>query len=408
MMSQVPSAMAVPRVSHPLSIFQLLQEQAERIPNALAILSPKRVPLTYGHLYRHIAEVVHTLHATGVGRHDRVALVLPNGPEMAVAMLAVMAGATCAPLNPAYGADEFAAHLTDLGAKTLIVQAGMDSPVRAVAQARGLDIIELVPLHTAEAGLFALTGAVQRRAAPQRSARPADGALVLSTSGTTARPKLVPLTHTNVCASAYNIYKSLDLVESDRCLHVLPLFHTYGFMGPIVASLMAGANVVCTPGFAVSTFFAWLAEFHPTWYPAVPTIHQAILAHADQYREIIARYPLRFIRSASAPLPSQVRAALERVFRAPVLESYGMTETSVIACNPLPQRQGQSRAAGLAVCLEVAMMDESGTVLPAGAIGEIVVRGASVMSGYDNDPAGNKRGFYTWLVQDGRSRVFGR
>ena len=137
-MSQVPSAIAIPRVSQPLSILHLLQEQAERIPNALAILSPERAPLTYGRLYRHIDDVVHTLHATGVDRHDRVALVLPNGPEMAVAILAVMAGATCAPLNPAYGADEFAAHLADLHAKALIVQAGMDSPVRAVAQARGL------------------------------------------------------------------------------------------------------------------------------------------------------------------------------------------------------------------------------------------------------------------------------
>ena len=145
--------------------------------------------------------------------------------------------------------------------------------------------------------------------------------------------------------------------------------------------------------FLCSTFFAWMAEFHPTWYPAVPTIHQAILAHADQYREIIARCPLRFIRSASAPLPPQVRAALERVFRAPVLESYGMTETSMIACNPPPQRQGKSGAVGMTVGPEVAIMDESGTVLPAGAIGEIVVRGASVMSGYDNDPAANKEAF---------------
>jgi amino acid adenylation domain-containing protein len=392
-MSHVHPAIGVHRVSQPLSLFHLLREQAERIPKALAILSPERAPLTYGRLYRQIDDVARTLRATSIDHDDRVALVLPNGPEMAVAILAVMAAATCAPLNPAYGADEFDAYLAELHAKALIIQAGMDSPIRAVARARGLRIIELVPLRTAEAGLFALTGTVQRRADPSWCTRLNDVAIVLSTSGTTSRPKLVPLTHTNLYAAAYDIYRSHDLVESDRCLHVLPLFHRYGLMGPILASLIAGASVVCTPGFSVPEFFAWMTEFQPTWYPAVPTIHQAILAHVHQHREIMAHCRLRFIRSASALLPSPVRTALERVFRAPVLESYGMTETSVIACNPPPGRPYRAGSAGMAVGLEVAIMDESGTVLPAGAFGEIVVRGASVMSGYDNDPAANHRVF---------------
>jgi amino acid adenylation domain-containing protein len=392
-MSHVPSAIAVHRVAQPLSLLHLLREQAERIPDALAILAPERIPLTYGRLYRHIDDAVRTLHAAGVGRHDRVALVLPNGPELAVATLAVMSGAACAPLNPAYGADEFDAHLADLHAKALIVQAGMDSPVRAVARSRGLHVIELAPIRTAEAGIFALTGAVQRRADPQSGPLPSDVALVLSTSGTTSRPKLVPLTHTNVCASAHNMYIAFELVESDRCLNVLPLFHTYGFMGPILGSLMAGASVVCTPSFSVPAFFAWMEEFHPTWYPGTPTVHQAILAHADQHSETIARCPLRLIRSSTAFLPSHVRAALERVFRALVVESYGMTETSIIVCNPPLQHPYKPGSVGMTVGPEVAIMDEDGTVLPAEAIGEIVVRGASVMSGYDNDPAANTRAF---------------
>ena len=142
-MSHDPSASAISRSYQPLSVLHLLQEQAERIPKAPAILSPERAPLTYDRLYRHIEDVVQILHSIGVDRHDRVALVLPNGPEMAVAFLAVAAGATCAPLNPSYGASEFDAHLADLHAIALIVQAGMDSPVRAVAHARGLRIIEL-------------------------------------------------------------------------------------------------------------------------------------------------------------------------------------------------------------------------------------------------------------------------
>jgi amino acid adenylation domain-containing protein len=376
-----------------LSISHLLQAHAELIPTAPAILAPGRFPLTYSRLYSHVDEVVQTLYALGVTLNDRVALVLPNGPEMAVAFVAVAAGATCVPLNPAYGVEEFDAHLADLHAKALILQAGIDSPVRTVAHARGLHIIELSPLCMAEAGLFTLSGTMQKRAEPQQRPQPDDVAVVLSTAGTTSRPKLVPLTHINVCASAYNTGVALGLVESDRCLNVLPLFHTYGPIGTVLTSLMAGASVVCTPGFSAPDFFAWMDEFHPTWYPAVPTIHQEILAHADQYYDIIARCPFRFIRSGSAPLPSQVRAELERVFHSHVLETYGMTETSVITCNPPPLRQRKPGSVGMAVGIEIAIMDERGAELPAGEIGEIVVRGASVMQGYDNDPAASRQVF---------------
>jgi amino acid adenylation domain-containing protein len=174
---------------------------------------------------------------------------------------------------------------------------------------------------------------------------------------------------------------------------MLPLFHTYGPIGTVLTSLVAGASVVCTPGFSASDFFAWVDEFHPTWYPAVPTMHQEILAHADQYHDIISCCPFRFIRSGSAPLPSQVRAELERVFHTHVLETYGMTETSVITCNPPPLRQRKPGSVGMAVGIEIAITDERGSKLPTGEIGEIVVRGASVMQGYDNDLAANSEVF---------------
>ena len=149
----------------------------------------------------------------GLGRNDRVALVLPQGPEMAMAFLAVAAGATCAPLNPAYRANEFDFFLADLHAQALMIQSGMDSPARAIAQARGLPIIELSPVYEAEAGSFTLTG--ERRLRPTQSgfAQPGDVALVIHTSGTTSRPKIVRLTQTNICTSAHNMRVALELVE---------------------------------------------------------------------------------------------------------------------------------------------------------------------------------------------------
>src|SRR5262245_44760810 len=262
-----------------LCIPHLLEAQARRIPDAAALLAPGRTPLTYERLWRHADDVVRTLHTMGVGRGDRVVLVLPNGPEMAAALLCVACGATCAPLNPAYSAHEFTLYLTDLRAKALILQAGMDSPARGVALAQGVGILELSPIPDAEAGCFRLTGQAQPQVVSRGCAQADDVALVVYSTGTTARPKQVPLTHANLCTSAHDMCGAFALGEHDRCLNVMPLFHIHGFQAALFASLAAGASVVCTPGFAGPQFFTWMAEFRPTWYTAAPIIHQTILAY---------------------------------------------------------------------------------------------------------------------------------
>jgi len=378
-----------------LSIPQLLEYLAERIPDAPAILAPGRAPLTYGRLHQHVDETGRTLRALGIGCHDRIAVMLPNGPEMAVAILTVAASAACAPLNPAYSAEELDRYLADLRPRALITRAGMDSPAWRVAVARGVRVVELSTAPDAEAGFFTLRGDTHGLASSHEAVGPDDVALLLLTSGTTSRPKVVPLTHTNVCTSAYCSGLALTLRETDRCLNVLPLFHGHGLIATVLASLAAGASVVCTPGCDVNNFFAWLTAFRPTWYSAVPTMHQAIIAQAPHARQCLAGCRLRFIRSASAPLPLRVLTELERTFEAPVIEFYGMTEvaSSPIACNPLPPRQRKPGSVGIRVGLDVAIMGEGGALLPGGQTGELVVRGASVMQGYDGDPAANRDAF---------------
>ena len=374
---------------------RFLKTQAERTPDAIAIAAPGRVPLTYSRLGMHIDDVVKTLHTIGVSRNDHVVLVLPNGPEMAVAFLAVAAGATCVPLNPAYSTHECDLYLSDLNAKVLIVQAGMDSAARALAQVHGIPILELSPVFEAEAGIFTLTGHERiSRAVCYGFAQPNDVALVLHTSGTTSQPKIVPLTHTNICTSACNHGVALELGENDRCLNVMPLFHSHGLIISVLSSLLAGASVVCTPGFCASKFFEWVEDFRPTWYTAVPTMHQAVLARTALHRGVIARCPLRFIRSASAPLPPQILAKLESVFNVPLIESYGLTETTAsITSNPLPPRERKAGSVGVAVGAEVVIMDEAGNLLLPGETGEIMIRGATVMQGYKNNPAANTSAF---------------
>jgi oxalate---CoA ligase len=209
----------------------------------------------------------------------------------------------------------------------------------AVWRARNVRIIELSTRIEAAAGLFTLAGP-QEDAPSHEPVKPSDVALLLFTSGTTARPKLVPLTHANICASAYGYIAAHSLSETDRCLNVLPLFHGHGLIATLLASLAAGSSVVCTPGCEANNFFAWLTAFRPTWYSAVPPMHQAILSEAHRARKRVSNAGLRFVRSASAPLPPRIFTELEQTFATPVIELYGMTESAsaAIACNPLPPR----------------------------------------------------------------------
>jgi acyl-CoA synthetase (AMP-forming)/AMP-acid ligase II/acyl carrier protein len=383
----------------------LIEEGARRAPDAPAILGVGRPVLTYQGLCDHQAQVAAALNSLGLSRNDRVAIVLPNGPEMATAFVSVAACATSAPLNPGYRAQEFDFYLSDLNAKAIIVQAGVESAARGVATERGIPILELEPLASSPAGVFRLPVAAGNHSEPVW-AEPDDVAMVLHTSGTTSRPKIVPLTQTNLCVSAGNIAATLALGPADRCMNVMPLFHIHGLMAATLASLRAGASVACTPGFVATSFFEWMDLFEPTWYTAVPTMHQAILMRAGQAGEIIARRKLRLLRSSSSSLPPQVMAQLEEVFGAPVIEAYGMTEAAhQVASNPLPPRQRRPGAVGLAAGPEVAVMDEQGNLLAAGQTGEVVIRGENVTPGYENNPDANATAFTNGWFRTGDQGV---
>lgn len=377
-----------------LSFPRLLEHHASTRPHALAVLAPGRNPLTYGRLHDHLHDVSRSLRALGIGRQDRVVLMLPNGPEMAVSVAAVSASAVCVPMNPAYGARELQRYFAELCPRALIVAAGADVPARTVAVRQGIGVIELSRSDDDEAGLFTLA-AGSTQASLDEPARPDDVMLNLLTSGTTSWAKIVPQTHANVCSSARSNARSLGLTEDDRCLNILPLFHGHGLVATVLTSLAAGASVVCTPGCEVGKFFSWMDEFAPTWYSAVPTMHQAIVGQARRQVGSLPRRTLRFVRSASAPLPLSLLAGLEQTFRTPVIEFYGMTETasSPIACNPLPPKERKPGSVGRPVDLRVAVMDQSLSALPPGQVGEIVVAGPSVTKGYDGDPAAVEAAF---------------
>jgi len=360
----------------------------------LAIGAPGRPAMTYAGLRALAERTMADLNAMGIGRHDRVAMVLPNGPEMAAAFVTVATGATTAPLNPAYRADEFDFYLSDLGAKALLIQAGVESPAREVATQRSLPVIELHPGETA--GDFTLTAPPGLSGAPAHvgQAGAEDIALVLHTSGTTSRPKIVPLRQINITASAYHIGHNLALTPDDVCLNIMPLFHIHGLIAAVLASLAAGASISCSVGFNAFRFFSWFEEVRPTWYTAVPTMHQTLLGLAPRHKETIAKGRLRFIRSSSASLPAPVMTQMEETFGVPMIESYGMTEAAhQMASSPLPPRPRFAGCVGVAAGPEIAIMSEDGTLLAPGELGEVVIRGRNVMAGYENNPSANATAF---------------
>ena len=373
------------------TLAELVAWRARRAPDDAVILAPERPPLRAGALDALLHRTVAALRAYGIRRDDRVAVVLPNGPEMATAFLGVASAATCAPLNPGYRAEEYDFYLDDLAARALIVQRGVASVARDGAMARGIRVVELDV--GAAAGDFTLDGASPSQVDASELATASDVALVLHTSGTTSRPKQVPLTHANIVASTRHIGAALALGPADRCLNVMPLFHIHGLVAAVTSSLAADASVVCTPGLALPDFFAWMEEFGPTWYTAVPTMHHAVLTAAEQ-RATEMRTTLRFIRSSSSALPRTTLAGLERVFGVHVIEAYGMTEAAhQMASNPLPPRERRPGTVGVAAGPEIAIMSDAGDLLPPGVTGEVVIRGPNVTAGYVNNTDANAAAF---------------
>jgi acyl-CoA synthetase (AMP-forming)/AMP-acid ligase II len=347
--------------------------------------------------YRSLGEQVEALAAvlrhSGLGPGAGVAIVLPNGLDYLVSFLAVTrARLVAAPLNPAYKIEEFHFYLTDAGARAVIVAPGAH-PAREAAGALGL------PLWTAgrdSRGRVRLAGeglADGGGLAACPVPLPDDTALFLHTSGTTSRPKGVPLTHANLMTSVRNIATHYQLSPDDVGLVVMPLFHVHGLIGATLSPLFAGGTVVVPPRFSAQAFWPAARAHRVTWYSAVPTIHQILVGRADA-DGAPARPGFRFLRSCSAALAPATLAQLEARFDAPVLEAYAMTEAShQMTANPLPPAAHKPGSVGRGANVDVAIMDEAGHLVPVGTQGEVVVRGANVTKGYHNNPEANAAAF---------------
>ncbi len=344
------------------------------------LLAPDRAPSSGLDLSQAVEQLASTISGLGINRTDVVANLVNNGPEAVTVFLASTSVGIAAPLNPAFKPAELSFYLADLRPSLMIVTPETTAELVEACIEAGVPLLRIAPGSTA-GSVTILDGRPPEAAAFPRP-DPGDVALILHTSGTTSRPKMVPLTHENLTASASHVRNTLNLTQTDRVLNVMPLFHIHGIVAALLAPLRSGGSIVATPGYLATYFFDWMTETSPTWYTAVPTIHQSILERVKSTPDLPLPQ-LRFIRSSSASLPPAVMEGLETAFGAPVVEAYGMTEAAhQMSCNPLPPANRKPGSVGIAAGPEVAILTEGEIHQRSGEVGEVVVKGPNVTSGY--------------------------
>jgi acyl-CoA synthetase (AMP-forming)/AMP-acid ligase II len=363
----------------------------EPIPaHRTAIIQPDlNVRLSYGDLRKQVQDLAEALAASGIRRGDRVGMAIPNGIATIVSFLAASTAGTAAPLNPGYKEDEFRFYLEDTNAKVLLLPPeGIDEARRAAGE------VPILTVNTSAEGVVSLAGVTGRT--PVTPPGLDDVALILHTSGSTGRPKRVPLSHANLTISAQNVARHYALTPDDVSLCVMPLFHVHGLVASTMATLATGGTVVVPAKFSPLSFWRIAEETGATWYSAVPTIHQLLLARVKPGEPRPAgTQKLRFIRSCSASLPPQVMADLESAFGAPVLEAYGMTEAAhQMASNPLPPGQRLPGSVGPGTDVRISIRDDQGRELLPGERGEVCIQGPNVITGYENNPEANATAFF--------------
>jgi len=368
----------------PLTVLEMIVRQDAHT----ALVEPQSgQKLTYAELHEAISDCAGRLAFVGVASGDRVALSFPNSIAFLVAFLAVVEiGAAAAPLNGALGDREVTEELTDLAA-TRLLHSAENTTAADAARALGIPTNLITTagnrVDVEHASGLSVVG----------SSNAESIALLLHTSGTTSRPKTVPIRQRNLSASTATIVATYGLSGDDVTYCVMPLFHVHGLVAATLGTLASGGTIVIPPRFSASGFWDEVRDSATTWYTAVPTIHSLVLNKASEM-EATPAHSLRFARSCSAPLPAPEWRRYEDRIGVPLVEAYGMTEAAhQMSSNPLPPLDRRAGTVGVATGIEIALLDDDWNEVPAGERGEVSVRGSSIVDGYLNNPEANEANF---------------
>lgn len=383
-------------------ILSLLETAAMTRPQAPALEIPGGETLTYRDLLATVRRIGdHLLERSGgpAANRRRFAIVLPNGPEMSLVLLAAASVGTAVPLNPAYRAEELARYLRATNADCLVVDRD-DSTAAAVARRVGMPVVVSAGAGTSDCGAAPAARPIPRP-------HPDEVALVLMTSGSTGSGKIVPLTHRNLCASATDVCRSVGLDADDRVLSMWEQFHIGGVVDLLLAPLAAGGTVIAAGSFDATRFFALLPTTRPTWFQGVPTTLRELCHLAARRRLACHGTSLRFLRSVAAALPEVWREEIEDLFGAPVVRTFGMTEAApLITSTRLPPHVTKPGSVGVACGPEVQILDDDGRPLATGESGHVAVRGENVFCGYEADAAANAAAFVDgWFLTGDLGRL---
>jgi len=389
--------------NHFKSIPDILRQRAMLTPNKTAIQSISGDSWTFEELEKSTSQIACYIRDESGG--GRIGIVMSNGPDLTLTILAATYAGIAMPLNPAHSQSEFMDYFQRLNISCLIVDSAQS---KAAAAAKELSIRILRP--TPNAG----------RSANKFEFSPAhsDIALILMTSGSTGKPKLVPLSHQNLCVSAAQVAESVKLTESDICLSMWELFHIGGLVDLLLAPILSGGMIISTPGIQTDLFFQLVSQFQPTWFQAVPTTLHAILAETTQRQYSASDHRLRFIRSVAAKLPDELKSQIEEEFSVPVIQTFGMTEAGpLITSTHLPPVPSKPDSVGTSCGTDIRVLGPKLEPLSTGNEGEIAIRGDNVFAGYEGDSEENRERFIDgWFLtgdlgrldQDGHLFLTGR
>ena len=355
-----------------MTLLHVLKAWADDRANAPALLSPGGECFDRGALVRRLENEIAWMQSSGFGRRHRLAVIAPPGVTTAIALLATASGAVCVPVNPAATEAECLSLMRDARVDALRASDGHDFAARRAAGRLAIPILQ--PGENVTRPIF-----------PAESlATPEDIALLMVTSGTTSRPKMVPLTHRQILARAIKTASLLGLREDDRCLNLMPLCYMHGLNSGLFGPLLSGSASICPNGFNRDDFVCALKTLGATWYTAGATHQRAIMSWLKDTPAIAHGLSLRFARSGSSPLPESVRVFIEAALKVPLVESYSSTETGTMTANP-PFGKRKAGSVGCGSAEELAILGEDGQPLPAGMTGEVAVRGDCVFAGYEAD-----------------------
>ena len=357
-----------------------LYESAQMYPHAAA-LRCEGTTTSYSELHDDAARFAAHLLDHGMNPGDRLGVMLPNRPEFAVVYYGVLyAGGVVVPMNPLQSAREVEFFLSNTGARTLF-----HAPQCASAATAGALAADASPVAVDAVGLASLISGVTGH--PQPVPRGGhDTAVILHTSGTTGVPKGAELTHSNLvrnqAATARNL---LNLGPDDVVMGCLPLFHAFGMTCGLVSAISTGATLALLPRFDPARTLGLIAAERVTVFEGVPTMYAAMLGAAERYDVDVSS--LRTCISGGAAMPVDVLRRFEERFGCIVLEGYGLSETSPVACFNHPDAVRKVGSIGTPISgVEMRVVDEAGNDAPTGTSGEVQIRGHNVMKGYWNLP----------------------